>query len=109
MKNFEILIIISLLIIIYSKVLKTKKTGCIGLGKDCDLFSWCCGSGVCKDYRCRAKGTKDNQEKWANDKKNPGKKCDWFHHCPDNYTCASHRCVLSEKFLKSISSNLTNS
>jgi hypothetical protein len=106
-KNLILIIFTSLIVILYSKMLKTR-TNCVALGKDCDLTAWCCGKSVCKDYRCRAEGTKENQENWANSKKNPGKKCDWFHHCPKNYTCASHRCVFSEKFLKSLNSTLTS-
>lgn len=69
---------------------KLRKTTCAGPGKDCDLFNYCCGKYVCKDYRCAPKGTKDNQIKW----RGLGQKCDWFHHCKgSNVECQSHRCV----------------
>ena len=74
----------------YSKVLKAK-TKCMNLGDNCDLTSYCCGSWVCKDYRCAVKGTKDNQVKWAPS----GTKCDYFHHCPKYFHCESHYCVIS--------------
>lgn len=104
MKKLTTLILLILSGIIYTKTFK-KKTGCVALGKDCDFTAWCCGSNVCKDYRCRAKGTKDNQERWANEKNNPGKKCDWFHHCPKYYNCVSHRCALSEKYINTTSTS----
>ena len=83
-------ILIVLFTLSISKSLKTT-TRCINLGDDCDLTSYCCGSNVCKDYRCAKKGTKDNQVEWAP----KGEKCDYFHHCKKFYKCESHRCVLN--------------
>jgi hypothetical protein len=80
-----------LLTVLISSLRMRSKTGCIDFNGDCDLTSYCCGSNVCKDYRCAKKGTKDNQVEWAP----KGEKCDYFHHCKKFYKCESHRCVLN--------------
>ena len=90
MKNLFIFITLALFSVIISKTLKSQ-TKCVHLGNDCDLTSYCCGSNVCKDYRCAVKGTKDNQVGWDKSKKE-GNKCDWFHHCKKGRKCMSHRC-----------------
>ena len=91
-------ILIVLFTLSISKKLKTT-TRCINLGDDCDFTSFCCGSWVCKDYKCAVKGTKDNQEEWAP----KGDKCDWFHHCRKYYHCESHYCVISQnKVIKDV-------
>ena len=84
-------ILIVLFTLSISKSLKTK-TRCINLGDNCDLVSYCCGSWVCKDYRCSVKGTKENQVEWAP----KGDKCNWIHHCRKYYHCESHYCVISQ-------------
>ena len=87
MLSFILIVLFTLSI---SKSLKTK-TRCINLGDDCDSASYCCGSWVCKDYRCAEKGTKDNQVEWAP----KGDKCNWAHHCRKYYHCESHYCVIT--------------
>ena len=87
MSKFSFLLIITLLTITLQTLLKTQSK-CVAIGGDCDLTSYCCGSLVCKDYRCAKKGTKENKVKWAP----KGEKCDWFHHCKKGLYCQSHRC-----------------
>ena len=89
MRNLFIILSFTLLVIIYSKSLKTAAK-CIQYGGDCDFTSYCCGKNECKDYRCSVEGTKDNQVKWAPE----GEKCDYFHHCKKFFKCESHRCIL---------------
>ena len=87
MSKFSFLLIITLLTITLQNLLKTQSK-CVAIGGDCDFTSYCCGTLVCKDYRCAKKGTKENQVKWAP----KGEKCDWFHHCKKGLYCQSHRC-----------------
>jgi hypothetical protein len=87
MSNFQKIILITILSLSISKLLKTKTT-CVARNGDCDLTSYCCGSLVCKDYRCVLKGTKENQVPWAP----KGEKCDYSHHCKKGLYCQSHRC-----------------
>ena len=87
MSKFSFLLIITLLTITLQTLLKTQSK-CVAIGGDCDLTSYCCGSLVCKDYRCAKKGTKENKVKWAP----KGEKCDFFHHCKKGLYCQSHRC-----------------
>ena len=102
MSKIYFLLLIALFTISISKKLKAK-TGCMNLGDDCDLTSFCCIQWVCKDYRWAVKGTKENQVKWAP----KGPKCDWFHHCSKYYTCQSHRCeVNTKKLTKSVAKSL---
>ena len=102
-KIFYILLIALFSISISKKSLKSK-TGCMNLGDDCDLTSFCCKKWVCKDYRCAVKGTKENQVKWAP----KGPKCDWFHHCSKYYICESHRCQINtNKLTKNVEKTLT--
>jgi hypothetical protein len=96
MKNIVTILFLALLSV---SLCKLKKSKCLALGGDCDLFHYCCEDMRCKDYRCAPKGTKDNQVQWAP----KGFKCDWFHHCTENYECQSHRCVLNPaKLAKSL-------
>ena len=90
MKNLFFMLIIAFFAVVMSKSLKSK-TECVKLGNDCDFTSYCCGSHVCKDYRCAVEGTKDNQVGWDKSKKE-GNKCDWFHHCKKGKRYMSHRC-----------------
>ena len=87
MSKLSITLFIAIITLSISTLLKTKTT-CVARDGDCDLTSYCCGTLVCKDYRCSLKGTKDNQVAWAP----KGTKCDFFHHCKKGLYCQSHRC-----------------
>lgn len=68
------------------------KTKCRAVADDCDLFHFCCGDYVCRDYRCTTKDYEEDTEKFFPD----GAKCDWMHSCSPNYHCESHRCILDK-------------
>ena len=88
MSRFGYFVLLIFIIFVSSKKLKSQ-LGCVVLGGDCDFTTSCCGSSVCKDYRCRSKGTLDNQIEWGI----KGGKCDYFHWCDEGLTCQSHRCL----------------
>ena len=106
MSNLQTLFFLSIISISFSTLLKTK-TSCVAFGGDCDFTSYCCGTLVCKDYRCAKRGTKDNQVKWAP----KGPKCDFFHHCRKGLYCQSHRCDVKVGTDKTVSDieNASNS